>query len=67
MKPACTCGRIIGQKVMNTRNWNPDCASHGTESAWWNTPEQQAKRKRDDERLRDLQQWAREARHKGRP
>jgi len=41
----CTCPRLaIGLEVTEIRNWNADCPSHGTASAWWNSPEQQAER-----------------------
>lgn len=63
MESSCTCGRIcIGSEVTEHRNWNPDCSEHGTTSEWWRSPEQVAKRKADNERLRDLQLKARAAR-----
>ena len=60
----CTCGRIkVGNEVTELRNWNPDCAEHGTDSAWWNSPEQVAKRQ---ENHNLLQIKARAARDLGR-
>lgn len=59
----CTCGRIaVGMTVTDTRNWNPDCAEHGTASAWWNSDEQQRARATQREHLTDLWRRAREAR-----
>jgi hypothetical protein len=41
----CTCPRLaVGMTVTEVRNWNADCPAHGTASAWWNSPEQQADR-----------------------
>ncbi len=61
----CLCGRIkIGSTVTENRNWNPDCPEHGTESEWWRSPEQVEKRRQQNERLRDLQRQAREARER---
>jgi len=63
----CTCGRIkVGSTVTELRNWNPDCAEHGLRSGWYTSDEQVAKRAKDDERLRDLQLRAAEARRKAR-
>ena len=40
---ACTCGRIVlGSEATGSRNWNPDCPEHGTESVWWNSDAQAA-------------------------
>lgn len=62
-KTDCTCGRIaVGMTVTEIRNWNPDCAEHGTASAWWNSEEQQAERAGRREHLADLWRRAREAR-----
>lgn len=59
----CTCARIaVGMTVTDTRNWNPDCAEHGTASAWWNSEEQRTARASRREHLIDLQRRAREAR-----
>lgn len=60
----CKCGRIrVGMQLTEHRNWNPDCPDHGTESDWWKSPEQKAKREADNARLRDLQRRARGARN----
>jgi hypothetical protein len=65
--PECTCGRIkVGSEVTEHRNWNPDCPTHGVQSDWYRSPEQQAKRHAQDTRLRDLQWRAREARERAR-
>ena len=59
----CTCGVIkVGGRPTDSRNWNPDCPEHGTESVWWRSPEQVARRGAQSERLRDLNRQAREAR-----
>jgi len=61
----CTCARLmLGSTPTESRNWNPDCPEHGTESQWWRSDEQVAKRQADSERLRDLQAQAREARRR---
>jgi hypothetical protein len=63
----CKCGRIkIGSEATESRNWNPDCPTHGTASSWWNSPEQVEKRAADSARLLDLQRQAREARQRAR-
>ncbi len=62
---ACTCGRIaIGMTITENRNWNPDCSEHGTDSAWWSSSEQIAKREAQNQRSRDLQTRAAEARRR---
>ena len=59
----CTCGRIVvGTTVTNNRNWNPDCIHHGTESKWWNSPEEVARREAQRQRSAELQRQAREKR-----
>ena len=59
----CRCARLcVGMEVTEHRNWNPDCPEHGTESAWWRSPEQVEARRQQNERLRDLQRQARERR-----
>lgn len=59
----CTCPHImLGSKKTEQKNWNPDCLAHGTESEWWNSDEQVAKRKEDRERLIEMQRLAREKR-----
>jgi len=64
---ACTCGRIaVGMTVTEHRNWHPDCPEHGTDSTWWNSPEQQQARAERRERLIELQARAREARRAAR-
>lgn len=61
----CTCGRIcIGSEVTENRNLDLDCPMHGTKSTWWNSPEQRDKREADNNRLRDLQGRAAEARRR---
>ena len=61
----CACPHLkLGGEILEARNWNPDCATHGTKSAWWNSPEQQAKRAATNERLRGLQEQARQARRR---
>lgn len=59
----CTCGRIkIGMKVTEQRNWHPACREHGLGTAWWNSPEQVAKREAQAVRSADLQARAKAAR-----
>jgi hypothetical protein len=48
--------------VTDARNWNQDCAEHGTASAWWNSKEQRAERAARREQLTDLWRRARAAR-----
>lgn len=63
----CTCRRIkVGSEVTEHRNWNHLCSEHGLESEWWKSAEQRAKREEQNQRLRDLQAQAREARRKAR-
>lgn len=58
--PRCTCGRIrIGREVTEDRNWDPDCVLHGLRSAWWHSPENAARRKRANRKLRAMQRLAR--------
>ena len=52
-------------KVTESRNWNPDCPVHGTESDWWRSDEQVAARAVDSARLRALQAEARRRRAGG--
>lgn len=62
---ACVCGRVfVGNHDSGSRNWNPDCPEHGTESEWWNSDEQREVRAAMNDRLRVLQRQAREARQK---
>lgn len=64
---SCSCARIkVGMTVTESRNWNPDCPVHGTESDWYRSPEQVAKRREDSRRLRNLQRRARDARRAAR-
>lgn len=59
----CGCGELkVGGQPTGQFNWNPDCAVHGVTSEWYRSPEQVAKREAQDQRLRDLQAAAREAR-----
>jgi hypothetical protein len=59
----CTCSSIqIGTKTSNTKNLNPDCPLHGTDSLWYNSPEQVKKRDERSQRLRELYDAARKAR-----
>ena len=59
----CSCGRItIGMTVTESRNWNPDCVEHGTDSAWYNSDTQRAARDAQNTRVIELQRQAREAR-----
>lgn len=58
----CTCGRIaIGAEVTEHRNWSPNCSEHGTDSAWWSSPEQRAERAARRAESLELQARAREA------
>jgi len=51
----CTCGRImVGMKPSGNLNLNPDCPVHGTDSPWYNSPEQVERRAERSQRLRDL-------------
>lgn len=59
----CRCSKL---SVGDSRNWNPDCPEHGVDSEWWNSPEQKAKIKAQNDRTRDLQRRAREARNAAR-
>lgn len=53
----CSCGRIaVGMTLTASRNWNPDCEEHGTQSDWF------AEHQKTNERLHELQRLAREAR-----
>lgn len=64
----CVCGRIaVGMTVTEARNWNPACPEHGTESEWWNSGEQKARRERRRAEVADLQRRAREARRAAAP
>lgn len=59
----CGCGRLaVGMTVTDAREWHPECAEHGTDSAWWSSPEQQAARAARRARTADLQHRARAAR-----
>ncbi len=59
----CSCGRLrVGMHETTARNLNPDCEEHGIESDWYRSPEQVENRRAQNERLRDLQRQAREAR-----
>ena len=59
----CTCAFLhVGSTVTSARNWNPDCAEHGTTSAWYNSTAQAENRRAQNARTRELQQMAREAR-----
>ncbi len=59
----CTCSYIqIGTKTSNNKNLNPDCPLHGTDSVWYNSPEQVKKRDERSQRLRELYDAARKAR-----
>lgn len=69
----CHCPHLaLGLKVLEQRNWNPDCPVHGTDSEWWNSEDQQTRRavRRHDliakqalaRRLRQAAQAEREAR-----
>jgi hypothetical protein len=63
MTTKCTCSYIqIGTKTSNTQNLNPDCPLHGTDSVWYNSPEQIKKREERSQRLRELYDTARKAR-----
>lgn len=58
--PACTCPRIkLGSEFTEARNWSPDCIEHGTDSAWWNSEPEVAKRELQGTRLRVLDTLAR--------
>jgi hypothetical protein len=61
----CTCSYLqIGTKTSNTKNLNPDCPLHGTDSVWYNSPEQVKKREGRSQQLRELYDAARKAREK---
>jgi hypothetical protein len=61
----CTCSYLqIGTKTSNTKNLNPDCTLHGTNSVWYNSPEQVKQRDERSQRLRELYDAARKAREK---
>jgi hypothetical protein len=59
----CSCARIkVGSEITEHRNWNPNCVEHGLDSAWWSSDEQVAKRQEQNDRLKVLQQRAKELR-----
>ena len=61
----CTCSRLkVGGKLTESRNWNPDCTEHGTDSEWYRSPDVVARRDEQRQRTIDLQRRAREARSK---
>jgi len=63
MTSKCICSHIqIGTKTSNAKNLNPDCPLHGTDSVWYNSPEQVKKREERSQRLRELYDTARKAR-----
>lgn len=63
----CICARLrVGLEVTEQRNWNPDCAEHGTESAWYSDPERRAARDSQNVRAVELQRRARELRQQRR-
>jgi hypothetical protein len=58
--PSCTCAHVkLGSERTDTRNWDPDCPAHGTESDWWRSEAQVAQRQHDGTRLWVLQTLAR--------
>lgn len=60
---SCSCPNLaLGTTVLEHRNWNPDCAVHGLDTVWWNSPEQVELRARRRRELVALQERAREAR-----
>ncbi len=68
----CTCAEVHviadgnpTRREVLSRNWNPDCRQHGLTSAWWMSPEQVARRRRESERLLVLRTKARHARRLG--
>lgn len=61
----CTCSELMlnsGKGATGMRNWSETCTEHGTESDWYRSPAQVAKRAADRERLIGLQEQARQAR-----
>lgn len=55
----CTCPHLkIGTKVLESRNWNPDCEEHGVDSAWYNSEEETKIRNAQRERTTALQKLA---------
>ena len=50
---------MLGSEATGSRNWDPDCPEHGTESVWWNSDAQAARRRYDSARLRVVQEIAR--------
>lgn len=62
----CTCHELKlndgNRRATGAFSLNPDCVEHGYESEWYRSPVQVAKRETQDERLRELQRQAREAR-----
>lgn len=58
-----TCGQLYaGNTPTGAYNLAIDCPEHGIESEWYKSDEQVEKRQRQNERLRELQLQAREAR-----
>jgi len=61
----CTCSYLqIGTKTSNTKNLNPECPLHGTNSVWNFLPVQDKKRDERSQRLRELYDAARKEREK---
>lgn len=64
----CSCPRLnIGMCRSDSRNWNPDCLAHGSNSEWFRSPEQRDRREAQDDRIKALQAEARRLRHGGEP
>lgn len=64
----CACRRLnIGMTRSDSRNWNPQCPTHGTDSDWYRSPEQRARREAQDDRLKAMQSEARRVRNGGAP
>lgn len=62
-EPDCKCGEVrVGGQRTGSYNLNLDCPLHGVESDWYRSPEQVARREAQNERLREWQRRAREAR-----
>lgn len=63
MNSRCGCPNIVlGTKITEQRNWNPDCEEHGWESEWYKSDMQQQKLKQQRIRTTALQRIARERR-----
>lgn len=51
----CTCPHLaLGTKVLEQKNWDPDCEEHGTDSVWYTSEAETQRRLLQNERLRGM-------------